>query len=563
MVSAHRRYCRVGAVVAALTALFASQVALAAVTAEIDRPRIESNETFTLKITVDSSDAVSPDLAPLEEDFEVGQTSRLSEARIINGNVTRSMSWTITLSPRRDGTLMIPPIRVGDEQSEALEIEVVQPSYEPPGEADVFITADIDYDETYVQAQVLYTIRIYRAVATRQPALRQPVFSGAEVLVELASDERSYQEILGGRAYNVVERVLAVFPQESGEVSISPARFEARVLRDGRITGRKTFESQPLKITVKSIPPLPPDYPDATWLPAKEVTLADDWSRDPAELRAGEPISRDITISALGQIQTQLPVIEPPVVDGVNIYPDKPALSRELEAGGIRGIRKDQYAMIGVVGGEITLPAIEVPWWDIDADEWRVATLPERTVNILAAPGVSEPAPTPAVPEATEAEGPEPVKPVTEIVYSDFWRRIAEILGAVWLLTIGAWWWTARPRREERPPPEVPLHKHQARFLRDARNAALAGDGGGVRHSLLEWAALQWPDAPPRSIGDLAGRVAEPLAGELARLSRASYGRGEAKWDGEALASAIRSISPRDAGRTTEGTDRLPPLMPT
>jgi hypothetical protein len=549
------------ALVLALIGLLPVQVASAAVTAEIDRPRIESNETFTLKITVDSADAVSPDLEPLEEDFEVGQTSRLSEARIVNGNVTRSMSWTITLSPRRAGTLEIPPVRVGDEQSEALSIEVVEPAYEPPGEADVFITADIDYDETYVQAQVLYTIRIYRAVATRQPALRQPVFSGAEVLVELASDERSYQEILDGRAYNVVERVFAVFPQETGEVVISPARFEARVLRDGRITGRKTFESEAHSITVKPIPPLPPDYPDATWLPAKSVTLTDDWSRDPGELRAGEPISRDITISALGQIQTQLPVIEPPVVDGVNVYPDKPALSRELETGGIRGIRTDQYAIIGVRGGDVTLPAIELPWWDIDAGEWRVAKLPERTVTIIGAPGSTEPPPSQVEAPAPEA-APAPVT-VTEVVHSDLWRRIAEILGVTWLLTLGAWWWTTRPRREERPPREVPIHRQQASILRDARNAALAEDAVGVRRALLEWAAMQWPEQPPRSVGELAGRVAEPLAGELLRLSRASYGAGEATWSGKDMASAIRTLKIREDSRAEGRGEQLPPLMPT
>ena len=30
-----------------------------------------------------------------------------------------------------------------------------------------------------------------------------------------------------GKAYNVVERVYAIFPQQSGQIAIAPARFEA------------------------------------------------------------------------------------------------------------------------------------------------------------------------------------------------------------------------------------------------------------------------------------------------------------------------------------------------
>ncbi len=530
----------------------------AAITAKVDRQQVEKNESFTLEIIIDSNTDLSPDIGPLEADFFVGQTSQLSNTRIENGAITRSMTWAITLMAKRAGTLTIPPLKVGNEQSDPVTIQVREPSYEPPGEADVFITSEIDFDETYVQAQVLYTIKVYRAVATRQPALREPVYGGAEVLVEVAGDERSYEAILNGRAYNVVERSFAVFPQESGEVSISPARFEARVLRDGRITGRKVFESEAQTITVNPIPPPPSDYPHAAWLPAKELTLMDNWSREPDELRAGEPISRNITVSALGQLETQIPVIEPPVADGVSIYPDKPALNRRLEARGIRGIRTDQYAMIGVAGGEVTLPELELPWWNIDAGEWQVAKLPAVSLNIL--PSDDPPLIEPAQETHVEAADVAPAEPV--VVQSGIWRRVAEILAAVWLVTLFAWWWSARPRREEREPPPVPLHKQQARHLKAARKAALAGEAQLVRQAMLEWGRLQWPDHPPRSIGRLAMRVSEPLNRELRQLSGISYGPNGGDWNGEALAKALRSFAVVDDRAAATAADLLPPLMP-
>lgn len=532
----------------------------ASVTASVDRQRVEQNESFSLELTVDSTADMSPDLSVLDEDFIIGQTSRLSNTTIINQQIARSMTWTISLMPKRAGNITIPPITIGNEQSNPVTITVTEPSYEPPGEADVFITSEIDYDETFVQAQVIYTIKIYRAVATRQPALREPTFSGAEVLVEVAGEERSYEAILNGRAYNVVERAFALFPQESGAIEISPSRFEARVLRDGRITGRKVFESGSHSVSVKPIPAPPAEYPGAAWLPAKDVRLADSWSRDADELRAGEPITRNITVSALGQLETQIPVTEPPAAHGVSIYPDKPSLSRRLESGGIRGVRTDQYAMIGVSAGVVTLPALELPWYDIDAGQWRIAQLPERALTIL--PSLDAIV-TPGPVEQVESAGDATVAPATpDAQGSGFWRLVAEILAAAWLLTLFAWWWSSRPSAERREPEPVPPHRLQARYLKTARKAALASDGQGLRHALLEWGRLQWPDDAPRSIGDFARRVSAPLSDELMALSRVSYGRDESGWDGAATAKAIRSFAVLESAGSTTSDDPLPRLMP-
>ena len=499
--------------------------AQAAVTARIDRNAIELNESFMLEVVVDTEIDLQPDISALHEDFYVGQSSQLSNTMIINGEISRSRTWTYQLMAKRTGELVIPSVTVGSESSQPLRITVRQPTDAPPGEADVFITSEVDYAESYVQAQVLYRIKVYRAVPTRQPALRDPEFGGAEVLIEIAGEERSYDALLNGRTYNVVERVYALFPQESGEISISPARFEARVLRDGRITGRKVFESEAQSIRVLPIPEPPADMPDAAWLPARDLQLRDNWSRQPDDLKAGEPITRVITISALGQLETQIPAIEPPTVSGVNVYPDRPELSRQIEPGGIRGVRKDQYAIIGVDGGVMTLPALRLPWWDVEAaDETEV--------------------------------------PAEDSIGSDIWRRVAQALAVLWLLTLGAWWLSTRPKREPREPAPPPLHKQQARHLKAARKAALAGDGAGVRHAMLEWGRLQWPDNTPRSVGALARRVSAPLSDELARLSRAAYGPEGEGWDGQALSKSLRSFAVLDDDSKESASDPLPPLMP-
>ena len=121
-----------------------------------------------LEVVVDTNADLEPDLSVLDADFYRGQVSQLSNTSIYNGEIRRSRTWTIALMPRRTGLLTIPPIVIGTEQSEPVNINVREPSNEPPGEADVFITSELDRSEGYVQAQFLYRIKIYRAVATRQ-----------------------------------------------------------------------------------------------------------------------------------------------------------------------------------------------------------------------------------------------------------------------------------------------------------------------------------------------------------------------------------------------------------
>lgn len=530
----------------------------AAVIASIDRVKVELNESFTLKILVDTAIDVEPNSDELDQDFYVASRSQLSNTTIVNGQITRSRTWTYVLMARRAGNLVIPSIIIGAEKSEPVNITVVPQSKTAPGEADIFVAADVDFEQSYVQAQILYKVKVYRAVATRQPRLSEPEIQGVDVLIEVAGEERSYEAILNGKSYNVVERIYALFPQESGEIRIEPARFEARVLRDGRITGRKVFQSQPVIINISPIPAPPGEFPQAAWLPAKSVSLTEQWSRAPDSLPAGEPITRHLKVTALGQLSTQIPPIDLHVSDSVKVYPDKPELQVRAVDGGILATRTDQYAMIGIEPGDVELPAIELPWWDIAAAEWKVATLPARTIAILPSPDAL--VPQDAAP-ADIADASDTGK--TIVIHSSFWRRVSEVLGGIWILTILTWWWSGKPKSKKREPEEAPIYKQQSRLLKQARKAAIAGDPATVKSTLLQWGHLQWPDEAPRSIGDIAVRVTEPLDEELRQLSRGTYGpAANGGWSGDALAKALRSFSVRKEVKQVKITDILPPLMP-
>ncbi|MEX2125419.1 MAG: BatD family protein [Woeseia sp.] len=557
-IDSHVRRGFVPAVVFMLAAWLPA-TAPASVVATTDRVDVELNESFTLKVTVDTAIDTEPDASALENDFYVLSRSELSNTMIINGQISRSRTWTYVLMAKQAGDLVIPPISIGNEQSNALEIAVAPQTAALPGESDIFVAAEVDYVESYVQAQVLYRVKVYRSVATRQPRLFEPDFDGVDVLVEIAGEERNYESLINGKNYNVVERVYALFPQASGEISISPARFEARVLRDGRITGRKVFQSDAITVSVKPIPPPPEKFPDAAWFPAKSVQLSEEWSREPDSLPAGEPISRHVTVTALGQLSTQIPVIGATDSDRVKVYPDKPDLRVSAVPEGILASRKDQYAMIGIEAGEVRLPPLNLPWWNIDKGAWEVATLPARSIQILPS---ADALPKPQV-VAQSSPAPE-AGAGTLVVHSTFWRRASEVLGALWLVTLLLWWLSRRPETRSRgkEPGAPPAQKQQSRLVKQARQAAREGDTRAVKSALLDWGRLQWPERAPRSIADIATRVSEPLAYELQALGRISYGPGGEAWDGTRLDRALRSVTLISPAEDRDHAKGLPPLMP-
>ena len=75
---------------------------------------------------------VEPDASALEADFYVGTRSQLSNTTIVNGQISRSRTWTYVMMAKREGDLVIPPVRIGSEQSEPVPIRVMPPSTNLP-----------------------------------------------------------------------------------------------------------------------------------------------------------------------------------------------------------------------------------------------------------------------------------------------------------------------------------------------------------------------------------------------------------------------------------------------
>ncbi len=361
--------------------------AWAEVTARVDSTRITIDESLNLQLESTVADG-SPDFSGLQLDFSILGTSTQSQTQITNGRMQQSRTWNLELLPRRVGQLVIPVIEVGGERSEAITIEVMNARELKPGDdiGDYHVDVQVDNRSPYVQSQVLYTIRVYHTERLLEGSLGSP--SSDSVIVEQLGEDQLMRATRNGRQYRVLERKLAVFPQKSGELTLPGVLLDASVAADGtRVQGFFTpttkvrRRSAPLTLDVQ-----PKPVGSGWWLPARAVSI-ESTGGDTADnsLRVGESFTRTIRLSATGVNGAQLPVITLPDSDLYRIYADQPQINQSVETGGLGAERIEKWAVVAQSPGQLTLPEIRVPWFNVVTGEQEVASLPAETLTILPA----------------------------------------------------------------------------------------------------------------------------------------------------------------------------------
>ncbi len=541
----------------------------AEISVQTDRGTIRMNEAFTLTFSAQGRIDNNPDFAPLQQDFEVAGTSQNSSFSIINGQAETRSNWMVTVFPKHSGTLTIPPIRFGADESPELQIEV-QAGADPGAteNKDAFVTVEAAPENPYAQAQTVVTLRLYRLLNIADQNLTPLEFGSNDVIVQPLDEGNNYETNLYGQHYKVHERRYAVFPQQPGLLRIKPLQYNGI-----RMASRRSFfdmdpfgsaGGQPVKIqseaTALDVRP-PAANP---WLPATNLSLEEKWSGDPDGFQVGEPLTRRLSITATGLTAEQLPELTSAIADGFKQYPDQPSLENRKSPNGITGVREESIAFMPTRAGTYTLPAIEIKWWNTKTGKQEIARVPERVVTVAPAPDgayIPEPSsqPAPAMPDSTK-NIPAPIitgAPLAAPFW--FWLSLALTLG--WLLTGLAWWRQSRGGKSRPAAAEKPGLRKAVNLLEQAcrRNEAET-----AKNALLDWARVYWEQRPPQSLEAIAARGRdEALAGQLRVLNTRLYSpaaRTEA-WDGKALWQAfIEYKKSADEASSSRKAPALPPL---
>lgn len=556
--------------------------AQAAFQAFVDRNPVAADESFTLTLKSDENLDSNPDLSVLKNDFDVLGQSRGSSIQIINGTTTQSIQWQINLIPKRSGQLTIPAIKAGKQTTQPIVLNVTTANQAQSAQqsGELFLEVSAEPHTAYVQQQIIFTVRLYRAVNIGNGStLSDPKFSGMDAMVERLGEDRGYQTTHNGQAYAVVERRYAVYPQKSGQFNSEPVQFDGEVIEARQSGGIFMFDpfgqsSRHKRVSSKtiafSIKPVPATLAGAQWLPASKLQLTEQWSENLPKFAVGEPITRTLAISASGLTASQLPALDSKTIEGFKLYPDQPMLKNDKDDHGINGVRTQKIAIMPTRAGYFTLPEIEIKWWNINTDKEEVARLPARSITVL--PGSAKQLPevsagiTPgehAEPNVPSADASLPLDNVTSTNSTrGGWPWLALFLAVGWLATLLIWWWQSR-KKSLSTAAETGYQETLRQQENQLKKSCKSHDANLAKEKLLAWAKLRWQKNPPTSLIAMANLCQPELASALLELDRVLYAQTRTDWQGDNLWHLFSQYKPVSISMAEKNNESLPALYMT
>ena len=359
--------------------------------ATIDRNPVMLDEAIRLTVTADgSADRDAFDSSPLLKDFVVGRTSVSSQTSIVNFDTKRTTVWTTTLFPRKEGTFTIPSLTIEGKSTQPIQVKVIPVQEQSNVARDYFVTTDIDVKEAYLNQQLLYTVKLFLSSNIERGSLQAPEMQNAEI-TQLGEDKQ-YTDIVNGRRYQIIERQFAVVPQASGEFTLRGPIFTGEVMaantnqRFGFFNRTQQINRVGPDITV-NIKPIPQgiDYP---WLPSAMVRVDEEWPQGDSFV-AGEPVTRIVTLTALGVVEEQLPDIPEFYPPNFKLYPDQSNTTTVEKDQSLISQRQTSLAIIPTQPGNFVLPEITIPWFNTLTQQTEYATIPARSITVAPASGAN------------------------------------------------------------------------------------------------------------------------------------------------------------------------------
>lgn len=545
--------------------LFSSFTHAQPVTATLDRTEIVRGETVTLTIRVEGQQGgVQMDLAPLEANFQVVATRTSSQMRSINNSMEAWIDYNLTLFPLHEGDIEIPPLQVAGVYTQQLDIHVEPKTETTIAGQSLFMEALINKDSVYVQEQLLFTIRLYYTIN----GIRNPIFTDLDMpdtVIQMIGTPNQYEKLVDGVRYGVYEKQYALFPQSSGTLEIPDIMFRGEVT-DGssnyvfRNLNTRTITSYAEGYTV-TVREKPANYPaNAVWLPASDINIRELWDNDFSNVRVGDALSRTIELEANGLDGAALPPINLPAIATVNTYPEPPEINRSYVGGNILGERIQTSSLVVTETGTIRIPGVTVPWFDIDTEEVKYATIEDTAFRVgpVRTTGQDEPMSLigspldePDAGNSFQDANALPQTPLITGTQTPLWVLV--LAAALTALLLAFTVHTVNRRRSnsaearKATPVSAPMYRQQIapesenNAFKEFVQACSQNHLPALRLALIAWGRQYFADADLHNLDDLAQRTGDKeIKAICIKIQQALY--GESNQDAQSLKGEIQRL---------------------
>lgn len=345
------------------------------VTLTLDSSEIVLGDTLFLDIeTVGLTEPV--DTAPLEAVAKIGRETRGTRIAVIGGKVVEIRLRRVEIQPLSAGNVIIGPLMAGDVASNSVAVSVLAeaPSAWTPGPDDLKLEMTVSRREPRVQEEVILDVVFshrYPILADRLPV---PVLDGFRA-VPVWTERRTVDEAAGWR--RIAWRWL-VFPERSGPLTIPDLKLNGEMISSRVDRGLFSVTAPAIDMTI-----LPSTFPEGQWwLPARNLTLGEEWSQDVRELNAGDEVTRTLTLSADGVTASQLPDVAMPESRALGITRIGSERTQEVTPEGMKARATFTYRVRALSPVPVFPDTIRLKWWDTEAGEVRESIIPARRINI-------------------------------------------------------------------------------------------------------------------------------------------------------------------------------------
>ena len=374
--------------------------------ASVDSNVISLDDRVILSVRIaDAMGAVEPAL-PAMEGFRVTNKSHSTQIQMVNGHLSMSGQYDYTLVPLKAGKMTIAPIILAYKnksyQTEPITVEVMADraavsAASPPEKAQgreparqdavagkkMFIELSVDKPEAYIHEQVTLTFRFYFSGGLAEQPMYEPPAAPGCVEKPLGDGKSvNYTQVLGGRQYQVSELKTALYPYQTGELTVGPAKLKGSLLVESgqrRAAPRGIFDmddffndpffgrfeprpfelvSNQLKIKVRPLP--------AEGAPQGEVAVGRytlQVEAKPKEVHVGDPVTLTMVVSGEGDLER----VPPPRVSeltGFKSYETTSSTETSGAGDAVKGVKKFEQAVVPLNDGIREIPRIVFNYFD-------------------------------------------------------------------------------------------------------------------------------------------------------------------------------------------------------
>lgn len=424
--------------------------------AAVERADVFVGEPFTLQIRVSGSDKPDPpdlsDLQGVTVEERGGQQNTSHSVSIVNGRfsreVRRGYTFSYRITAQRAGMLVIPPLTVTAEGRQA-RTEAVRLTVREPAETEGFkLRQELSRPDVYVGEPVELTVTWYLGADVRRFEFSVPVLQsdavhvadppgagtpdGEQYRVALPGGEAvavKGRGRLDGKEYTTLQFRKVLIPKRAGRLELEPATVACETLigyRDAASPFDSFFDrdffgdglfSRRRGVYRQAVVPSNAEALEVRDLPAKGRPggfaghvgpYRIEAQAEPTQVNVGDPIALKVVLSG------------PLHLDHVRLPPlnRQAALARDFRVpaeapeGRTEGRARIFTQTVRALRADVErIPPLELPYFDTDSGEYRVARSQPIALTVHAARVVT----------AQDAEGLEPAGPAGSAV--EPWTR--------------------------------------------------------------------------------------------------------------------------------------------